>query len=151
MAVWSILRPFGIFVAIWYILWSLPALVCCTKKNLATLKTDEEGEKVFDEKQFDELPDDKQRAPVTAILFRQKTQRSNIGLKIFSRALETNYNSRVSNPRRSSSPMTYNFCGKLIPIMLANKLQFLNFSRVVFECIYVCMYVCTYALGKLLP
>jgi hypothetical protein len=27
----------------------------------------------------------------------------------------------------------------------------LNFSRVVFECIYVCMYVCTYALGKLLP
>jgi hypothetical protein len=41
MAIWSILRPFGIingdlvyFMFIWYI---LHILVCCTKKNLATL------------------------------------------------------------------------------------------------------------------
>jgi hypothetical protein len=43
-----ILRPFGLFSAIWYILWPFgifcghfgiffPILVCCTKKNLATL------------------------------------------------------------------------------------------------------------------
>jgi hypothetical protein len=47
-AIWSILRPFGLFcghlvyfVAIWYILWPFGiffhVLVCCTKKNLATL------------------------------------------------------------------------------------------------------------------
>jgi hypothetical protein len=45
--IWSILQKFGIFcghlvyfVAIWYILWSFGrffVLVCCTKKNLATL------------------------------------------------------------------------------------------------------------------
>jgi hypothetical protein len=41
MAVWSILQPFGIFcghlvyfMVIWYI---FPVLVCCAKKNLATL------------------------------------------------------------------------------------------------------------------
>jgi hypothetical protein len=41
-AVWSILWPFGIFydhliyfMAIWYI---FPVLVCCIKKNLATLR-----------------------------------------------------------------------------------------------------------------
>jgi hypothetical protein len=38
MAIWSILRPFGIFHAhlegLWYI---FPALVCCSKINLATL------------------------------------------------------------------------------------------------------------------
>jgi hypothetical protein len=36
------LWPFGIFVAIWHILCSLgvfiPVLLCCTKKNLATLQ-----------------------------------------------------------------------------------------------------------------
>jgi hypothetical protein len=43
MTIWSILWPFGYvyFVAIHYILWSFgiffPVLVCCTKKNLATL------------------------------------------------------------------------------------------------------------------
>jgi hypothetical protein len=48
VAIWSILRPFGIFcghlvyfVAIWYILWLFgiffPVLVCFTNKNLATL------------------------------------------------------------------------------------------------------------------
>jgi hypothetical protein len=48
MAIWYIMRPFGIFcgnlvyfVAIWYIVWLfgifIPVLVCCTKKNLATL------------------------------------------------------------------------------------------------------------------
>jgi hypothetical protein len=65
MSIWSILRPFDIFLVIWYILWQLvkfcqsillpfdiicgswlnvlviwyifPILVCCTKKNLATL------------------------------------------------------------------------------------------------------------------
>jgi hypothetical protein len=41
MTIWSILRPIGIFyghfvhfVVVWYI---FPVLVCCTKKNLATL------------------------------------------------------------------------------------------------------------------
>jgi hypothetical protein len=48
MAIWYILWPFGIFyrhlvyfIAIWYILWLFcifsPVLVCCSKKNLATL------------------------------------------------------------------------------------------------------------------
>jgi hypothetical protein len=45
---WYILRHFGIFsgnlvyfMVLWYILWSFgiffPVLVCCTKKNMATL------------------------------------------------------------------------------------------------------------------
>jgi hypothetical protein len=41
IAIWSILRLFGVscdhlvyFTVIWYI---FPVLVCCTKKNLATL------------------------------------------------------------------------------------------------------------------
>jgi hypothetical protein len=41
MTIWSYLRPFGIFrgnlvnfIVIWYI---FPILVCCTKKNLATV------------------------------------------------------------------------------------------------------------------
>jgi hypothetical protein len=41
MTIWSILRPIGIFyghlvyfLVVWYI---FPVLVCCTKKNLATL------------------------------------------------------------------------------------------------------------------
>jgi hypothetical protein len=49
MSIWSILLPFGIFcghliyfVVVWYILWSfgifLTVLVCCAKKNLATLR-----------------------------------------------------------------------------------------------------------------
>jgi hypothetical protein len=41
MAIWSILQPFGIFCFFGYILWWFrifpPVLVCCTKKNLATL------------------------------------------------------------------------------------------------------------------
>jgi hypothetical protein len=48
MAIWYILWPFGpfygqlvFFMAIWYILWLFgilfPVLVCCHKKNLATL------------------------------------------------------------------------------------------------------------------
>jgi hypothetical protein len=44
MTIWYILRPFGIFcghlgyfMVIWYIFH--PVLVCCTKKNLATLLT----------------------------------------------------------------------------------------------------------------
>jgi hypothetical protein len=40
-AIGNILWPFGIFFVIWYILWPFgklfPVLVCCTKKNLATL------------------------------------------------------------------------------------------------------------------
>jgi hypothetical protein len=53
-AIWTILRPFGIFcgileyfMVIWYILWQFgifyghfgmffPVLLCCTQKNLAT-------------------------------------------------------------------------------------------------------------------
>jgi hypothetical protein len=34
VVIWYILLPFGIFLIIWCI---LPVLVCCTKKNLATL------------------------------------------------------------------------------------------------------------------
>jgi hypothetical protein len=42
---WCILQPIGVFynhlvyfTTIWYILWCIfPVLVCCTKKNLATL------------------------------------------------------------------------------------------------------------------
>jgi hypothetical protein len=41
MSIWDNLQPFGVFcgnlvylMAIWYI---FPVLVCCTKKNLATL------------------------------------------------------------------------------------------------------------------
>jgi hypothetical protein len=41
MAIWSLLRPFGIFCAhlvyFMVILNIFPVLVCCTKKNLATL------------------------------------------------------------------------------------------------------------------
>jgi hypothetical protein len=33
-AIWYVLRPFGIFYVFWYI---FPVLVCCSKKNLATL------------------------------------------------------------------------------------------------------------------
>jgi hypothetical protein len=40
MGIWSILLPFRILVAIWYILWMFsiyfPVLVSCSKKNLAT-------------------------------------------------------------------------------------------------------------------
>jgi hypothetical protein len=36
-AVGSILWPFDIFMVVWYI---FPVLVCCAKKNLATLTTD---------------------------------------------------------------------------------------------------------------
>jgi hypothetical protein len=40
---WYILRIFGIFIAIWHILWSFanffPVLVCWTKKNLASLSS----------------------------------------------------------------------------------------------------------------
>jgi hypothetical protein len=45
--IWHILRPFGIFcghlaylMVIWYI---FPILVCCTKKNLATLLEQDDG------------------------------------------------------------------------------------------------------------
>jgi hypothetical protein len=48
MSIWYILQPFGIFysrlvyfTAVWYIFWLFgiffPVLVCCSKKNLATL------------------------------------------------------------------------------------------------------------------
>jgi hypothetical protein len=41
MDISSGLLPFGILLAIWYVLWSfwyiIPVLVCCTNKNLATL------------------------------------------------------------------------------------------------------------------
>jgi hypothetical protein len=41
MAISNILVPFGIFGYFWYILWVFwyffPALICCTKKHLATL------------------------------------------------------------------------------------------------------------------
>jgi hypothetical protein len=32
--IWYVLLPFGTFMVIWYV---FPVLVCCTKKNLATL------------------------------------------------------------------------------------------------------------------
>jgi hypothetical protein len=43
MAIWSILRPFGlvcgylVYLFYGYLVYFLPVLVCCTKKNLATV------------------------------------------------------------------------------------------------------------------
>jgi hypothetical protein len=59
IAIWSILRSIGIFydhlvwyvVVVWYI---FPVLVCCTKKNLATLAGSRCGEKKFGERKVGE-------------------------------------------------------------------------------------------------